>query len=108
MGIKTVRHNGAYYLPAVEIAKALQENRIGELTETGNEVNSEGTKEADLKFAVFTHGTIGMRVVDAFRITPQGRIYEGYCPIPVMLADVTYADENEVLECIEVTRRLDL
>lgn len=93
--------NGAFYLLPSALLSAWKQNRVGELDDPGNEVNSEGTKEEDLKFAVFTAGTIGMRVVDAYRITAEGRIYEGYCPVPVALKDVSNADDEEVREALD-------
>lgn len=93
--------NGAFYLLPSALLSAWKQNRVGELDDPGNEVNSEGTKEEDLKFAVFIAGTVGMRVVDAYRITAEGRIYEGYCPVPVALKDVSYADDDEVREALD-------
>lgn len=106
--MRTVYFNGAYYLPPDEIERAWKENRVGELNEPGENVNSDGTKEEDLKFAIFASGTIGYYVVDAFRITLDGRIYEGSLPVPVRLSDVTYADEEEFKECLEKIKALGL
>lgn len=81
--------DGGYFLLPAAWSAAVRENRVGEIFEPGNEVTLDGLEEKDIKFIVFQQGTIGMWSVDAFRITAQGQIYDGYYPVPVRLSEVS-------------------
>lgn len=88
--------NGAFYILPSAFAGAINQNRVGLLNDLGNEVDTEGAREQDLVFAVFKSGTIGLHTADAYRITREGRVFDGYCPIAVNLSDVGSTDKEEL------------
>ena len=81
-----------------DIIRAFRENRVGRILE--KVIDSDGN-DVNIVAVVFKAGTIGYWVADAYRITEDGRTYDGDTAIPVRLSEVGHMDDENFWEMIE-------